>query len=270
MGDRGRPRPAQRLYRLRHRRGRDAHAPGRRAVGPRDIRGRGADLLRADPLTGGRASWHGGERRPVQRLRVPGGRLDLQLCACRQRRRSGARGGISVRRAGHRRRLVLPPGRRVPLRADRHPQHGRPRRSPSRRDGLPALRGRDRLHRGRTRHQDGALPAPRLASRRLHAGSGASGRRDGAGRHQGRGLRARARPALRPQAGGPPRGHDIGLGRRGRDRGGGRPGRDAGRRPSAPGVLKREPDGVHRVGARPRGPGCAWSGRTSTSWRMPS
>ena len=71
----------------------------------------------------------------------------------------------------------------------------------------------------------------------------------GAGGHQGGSVRARADAALRAAAGRPPGGHHARVDRRGGDRRGRRPGRAAGRRPSAPRVLERQPDGLHRARA---------------------
>src|SRR5690606_25945994 len=149
-----------------------------------------------------RAARHRGHRGRVQRLRLPGDHVAVLV-------RAGRDGAAQARPA---RRVPVPhrgddpldvrPHRHRPrLRRDRHAQHGRPRAAAPRRLRQPRPDRRRDLRGRRARHQDGAVPAARLAARRLRRVAVGGVAVPGGDQHQGRDLPAAA-PRVRRLRGG--------------------------------------------------------------------
>ena len=110
----------------------------------------------------------GGDRRRLQRLRVPRDLLALVVRAGQPRHAApGPRRGVSLSRPRHRRGHLLPHRRGPPLPGDRDPQHGGPRRADPRARSPPHGHHRVRIPRRRHRGEERGLSAPHLAAQRL-------------------------------------------------------------------------------------------------------
>ena len=100
----------------------------------------------------------------LQRIRVFGGGRYYGLCACRRRRWQGVRICISLPSAGIIRGNTVFAWRELPLRRDRHPQHGGPRDSNPRAYYVDGSGGWADIRIPRLVHQNGSNSLPWVAA----------------------------------------------------------------------------------------------------------
>ena len=114
----------------------------------------------------------GVRRRPLQRVRVPGGGDAGHLRPHRHRRGQGAGLRVPLPDTGHHRGYLLPARRELPVRRDRHAEHGRHGRAARPAGGIQRGDHRRGVHVPGPGDQDGADAVSRLAARCLHPGAG--------------------------------------------------------------------------------------------------